>query len=175
MKRSEKILISLVLLSGCFLGEKTLYSSMQQQAASIAAQLTDVRQSLDSAKAEKDSMASRRLASVASFPPMEELSKLEASSSRLSAFLKEITDEEEDERFGITRLSTEPSAVSGSFVKTPVNIEVEASFPAVGRFLEHLEDSPLLAEIDSIELSRVDNDLRMVVAKIRMFSYTGAK
>ena len=73
--------------------------------------------------------------------------------------------------FSVSKIATSPPTLSQGFRKTLISLDAEATFLSIGTFLENLEDSPLLTEIDSIEIKRQAGDLKLCNAKIKIFSY----
>jgi hypothetical protein len=77
--------------------------------------------------------------------------------------------------FSLTKISSEKQVKATGYTQTLYSIEAEAPFIAIGKFLEKMEDSPLLTEVDSIEISRIGNEMKRCKAKIKLFSYVGAE
>jgi hypothetical protein len=68
-------------------------------------------------------------------------------------------------------MSTASQTFSGGFTQVAYDIELESNFLAVGRFLQRLEDSPLLTELHSIEIERAPSEMKRVRTNIKLYSY----
>jgi len=101
------------------------------------------------------------------------LEKYIGSNDRFSKVILGVVSGSKDGEFTISRIASEKSVKMGSYTQTAYEIEAESSFLAIGKFFETLEDSPLLTEVDSIEISRIEEEMRRCTAKIRLFGYTG--
>jgi len=175
LQRNEKILLGLVLLTLAFLNERTWMSSLKAEEAAADIRITELKKATADALAEKESFLNRDIAGAVAFPPSAELDHAGNASAKVSSFIRELASQESESRFRIVRLGTEEPQALKEFSRTPVTLDVEASFPAIGNFLEKLEDSPYLAEVESLEVYRVENDLRLCAAKIKIYSYAVGK
>ncbi|RZA05712.1 MAG: hypothetical protein EOP11_12190 [Proteobacteria bacterium] len=171
LQRNEKILLGLILVVLAFLNERAIITGMNERGAAAEVRLTELNKAISDAKAEKELFANRDIASVVSFPPTAALDEAGSASAKVSSFIRELASQESESKFRIVRLGTEDALAGAEYARTPVTLDVEATFPAIGHFLEQLEDGPFLAEVDSLEVYRVENDLRMCAAKIRIYSY----
>lgn len=175
LQRNEKILLGLILVVLAFLNERTLVTGMQNEQALNETRRAELTKATALAREEKDLFLRRDIASAVAFPPSGELDQAGAASAKVSSFIRELASQESESRFRINRLGTEETQAVKDYSRTPVTLDVEATFPAIGRFLEALEDAPFLAEVDSLEVYRVENDLRLCAAKIRIYSYAVGK
>jgi hypothetical protein len=75
--------------------------------------------------------------------------------------------------FSISKILAEKSKKTGAYTQTLYELETESSFLAIGKFLESLEDSPLLTEVESVEISRIEQEMKRCTAKIRLYGYVG--
>jgi hypothetical protein len=98
------------------------------------------------------------------------LDKYAKSNDHFSKVMMQLSDKA-GTPFSLTRFATENQTKVGPYTKTSISLEAQATFLTIGRFLETLDDSPLLTEVESIEIKRVSTDLKLCNAKIRIFSY----
>ncbi|NDG84649.1 MAG: hypothetical protein EBX52_06375 [Proteobacteria bacterium] len=101
------------------------------------------------------------------------LEKYVGSNDRFSKVIMGVVSGSKEGSFSISKIAAEKSVKVGIYTQTTYEIEAESSFLSIGKFLETLEDSPLLTEVDSIEISRIEEEMRKCTAKIRLFGYVG--
>jgi len=73
--------------------------------------------------------------------------------------------------FTVNRLAVEEHQLLSGYTKTLFTLDVDTSFLTLGQFIEKLESSQFLLEIQSIDISRVSQELKKCTAKIRLYSY----
>jgi hypothetical protein len=71
----------------------------------------------------------------------------------------------------VRKISLEKREKVEEFTKVTFTVEVEGTFLSVGRFIEGIERSKLLAEVGSIELKRQPGELKRCTAKLRLMGY----
>ena len=96
--------------------------------------------------------------------------KVSRSNDRFSNIMVKLAEIKADS-FTLGKISAAPPTKVDGFFKTAINLEAETTFLSLGSFLETLEDSPLLTEIESIEIKRQVSDLKLCNAKIKLYSY----
>ena len=77
--------------------------------------------------------------------------------------------------YRVNRLAMEKQEIKASFSKNTFNLEIETSFLKLGQFIEALEKSDFLLEINSVDVLRVDRELRKCTARIQLNSYVARK
>jgi hypothetical protein len=77
--------------------------------------------------------------------------------------------------FRVNRLSMDKQENKGAFSKSTFSLEIETSFLNLGQFIENLEKSDFLIEISSVEVNRINQELRKCTAKIQLNSYVARK
>jgi len=75
------------------------------------------------------------------------------------------------ESFVIQNLTAEKEETFSEYSKVLFNLEVDAPFLSVGKFLEKIEKSDLLTELVSIEATRIDPELKRCTIKLKLYSY----
>jgi hypothetical protein len=75
--------------------------------------------------------------------------------------------------FTVQKITSMQSTKFGGYTQTLYALEADSSFIAIGKFLENLEDSPLLTEIESIDIARIENEMKQCKASIRLYGYVG--
>ena len=93
------------------------------------------------------------------------------SNNHFSNVVTSIVESSKNDAFLLTKISSDKQAPVSGYVQTLYHVEVEASFIAIGKFLERLEDSSLLTEVDSIDITRLGTEMKRCKANINLFSY----
>lgn len=117
-------------------------------------------------------LSARQPVSVESKASQDLLEKYQKSNSRLANVITSIATDNPKYPFLLSRISTESQGAADGFSQILYNIELEATFVSIGKFLERLEDSPLLTEVNSIEIARVDSEMKRCHTKIKLLSYS---
>lgn len=117
-------------------------------------------------------LATRMPVSVESKASQDLLEKYRKSNSQLANVITSISTDNPKYPFLLSRISTESQNATDGFTKILYNIELEATFVSIGKFLERLEDSPLLTEVGSIEIARVSSEMKRCHTKIKLLSYS---
>ena len=95
------------------------------------------------------------------------------SNDRFSKVVMGIVAGSKDGSLSVSKISAERSLKVGAYTQTLYEVDAESSFLSIGKFLETLEDSPLLTEVDSIEITRIEQEMKRCSAKIKLFGYVG--
>jgi hypothetical protein len=74
-------------------------------------------------------------------------------------------------QFSLERLTVDEHKEVAGYSRTLFNLEIETSFIELGKFIEGLENSDFLVDFQSVEISRIDKELKRSKAKIKVFSY----
>ena len=90
---------------------------------------------------------------------------------RFSSVISSIVNSSKSKAFTLTKLSLEDQSTENGYKKMLYSLDAEASFIEIGKFLEKLEDAPLLTEVSSVEINRIDNEMKRCQAHIKLFSY----
>jgi hypothetical protein len=101
----------------------------------------------------------------------ELLDKYMKSNDRFSNVISTVISNSNNLSFVVNKIATESQAQLMGYAQTLYSIQASASFISIGKFLESLEDSPLLTEVQSIDIERTGNELKMCKANIKLFSY----
>ncbi len=170
--------MSLIFSSTLFISVLFLMQSWSQNKVNEIAKL-DQDISLIQAKMVKDQLAYDQLqkrapASVEANLASQLLEQYLKFNGRFSSVVNGIVLSSNGNAFALNKILSESQVQAVGYTQTLYSIEAEASFIAIGKFLEKMEDSPLLTEVDSIEISRIGNEMKRCKAKIKLFSYVGA-
>lgn len=76
------------------------------------------------------------------------------------------------EHFELKRVTNQKTELKGTQEVTTYELEVEAPFPSLAGFLGYLEKSDLLARVENISVFRIENELKLCQAKIRVVGYS---
>lgn len=191
LSKRELILGALTLLAVFFGFIKYIYLPKKSEIALLTQNIINQEVQLKTSRAELEAMsqvkgpalggpaASGGGASgglVSSTTSVNENSLPESSildvTSRLGAFISEISNTENNSPFRLVRITNEEQAeIDGAITKMSFSLDVETTFMEIGKFVEKLERSPLLTEVRSMQMSRLDDDLRMISVKLKLTSY----
>jgi len=90
---------------------------------------------------------------------------------KFSSVITGIVNSSKGRGFSLTKLSLEDQSIENGYKKILYSIDAEATFIDIGKFLEKLEDAPLLTEVTSIEINRIDVEMKRCQAQIKLYSY----
>jgi hypothetical protein len=174
LKRNEVILTSAVALMLFFAYGRYWKKTQKTQEQALISSISQARITMDADRIMLDQLAaSRAPASVQGVGAQELFEKYLKSNDRFSKIMAQLG--ESDDGFVVNRIAAESTTKAGAYTKTLLSMEIEAAFLSIGQFLEKLEDSPMLVEVESIEINRVATDLKLCNAKIKLFSYVAER
>ena len=101
------------------------------------------------------------------------LDKYFTSNAKFSSVIMGVFSGAKDDSFSLVRMTSEKSSKVGGYTQTLYQLEAESTFISIGKFLERLEDSSLLTEVESIDISRLGSEMERCKANIRLFGYVG--
>ncbi len=138
------------------LGYHTLYARQLQQVRTIEAQV---------AQEHRDQQVQQEVAKL--------LEQLERQRKRLppepdpSWLVREVVSHGQQAGLQLTSITQQPSEQQASALRLAVNLQVQASYHQLGRFLDSLERSESFIKVDKIELSN-PNDNGVAVARLML-------
>jgi hypothetical protein len=175
LNQRETILLSLIILSATVLSTRALGVKWRLQAQELDHKVSELSARKEKDRIEYEDRLNRSLASSQVLRSGEMISKIEENNDYFSTFVSKLAHQDGVGSFRILRLATDTPVQSPEYIRTPVTLTVESTFPAIGKFLESLENSPTLAEIDSMEIYRIESDLKKCSAKIKLSNYVVRK
>lgn len=92
------------------------------------------------------------------------------SPAKLASFITIQSRSRED--FKLKKISSEKTEKQGDLTATKLNIEVESSFGSLGKFIENIENSKMLARVENLNIHRIDKELRICRAQIGISGFT---
>ena len=173
LKWSESILISLMALVMMFLFQRYWLIPNSQKLVEIQTKTIETKKKIEEAQNLLSNFKTRMPASVEVKNAQSLLDRYITSNDRFSKVITGIFAGSKDGSFSISKISTERSTQVGAYTQTLYQLEAESSFIAIGKFLETLEDSPLLTEVESIDISRIESEMKRCKASIRLYGYVG--
>ena len=93
------------------------------------------------------------------------------ANDHFSSAITGIVNSSKSKAFTLIKLSLEDQSSDSGYKKMLYSLDAEASFIEIGKFLEKLEDAPLLTEVTSIEINRIDTEMKRCQAHIKLYSY----
>ena len=164
------ILVSFLLVSFAF--NKYWYSKKSIETKEMIAKLTNLinqvsmqqKNLLQIQKSKKNISLKSSLKS--------QLEKHLSSSRYFSNLIAELSFEKNPEKFKIQKIQVEKSTKFDGYTKNKIKLEIQSSFIGLGEFLEELENSKYLVEVNSIKLTKLDDDLLKCTSIVKVNSYT---
>ena len=175
MKMSESILISLFSVMSMFAFDRFWQKPHSKELKELQAKVVDAKRKIDDTQKLLDGLKNRApAAATADHHTASSLfDRYLTSNERFSNVIMGIFSGSKENEFSVQRISALQSTRFEGYTQTLYSLDAESNFIAIGKFLENLEDSPLLTEIESIDISRIDNELKQCRASIRLYGYVG--
>lgn len=167
----QSIMLTLIILCMLFLFERFFHKPRSLKVAEVAQEIRAEQEKLQASQNLLSQLAARKPSAIDSKASQDLLEKYVKSNDRFSKVVSSIASENEANPYQLNRISAEKQTQIAGYSQTLYNVELEATFISVGKFLERLEDSPLLTEVDSIEITRLNSEMKRCKTKIRLFSY----
>lgn len=173
LKFSESVLLSLVIVGGAFLFQRfwVLPNSqrlveLQEKAKVSQAKIEEMKTQLNTVKVKAP--ATEEVKTAQSL-----LDRYISTNEKFSSMIMGIFTGSKEREFTISKIIAEKSEQVGLYTQTLYQIDAESSFIAIGKFLEGLEDSALLTEVESINITKIEDEMKRCKASIRLFGYVG--
>jgi Tfp pilus assembly protein PilO len=90
----------------------------------------------------------------------------------LGNLIRKVSSSETLRDFTVRRINLEKEEKLPEYDKTKFQIEVEGPFHSIGNFLEELESSRFLTRVESVQVFRIEKELRLCRARIYVNSFT---
>ncbi len=177
-KLRETLLLSLGILAVGFGFQRFWVVPKTKSLDELGKQVDSARKQLDETRAMIAKVGSRAPASTTPVVADDHvarglLDRYLESNDRFSKVVMGIVSGSKEGSFTISKILAEKSQKMGAYTQTLYELETESSFLSIGKFLESLEDSPLLTEVESVEISRIEQEMKRCTAKIRLYGYVG--
>ena len=174
LKKNETILISLILvilmaLFGFLWKKSSFVTALNELQLKTDAAKTQVLES----RALYEKLSKREPAGVGA--TKEFLDQYVLLNDHFSSVITGIVNSSKGKEFTLTKLSLDDQSSEAGYKKMLYSIDAEASFIDIGKFLEKLEDAPLLTEVSSVEINRIDTEMKRCRAHIKLYSYVRAE
>jgi len=101
----------------------------------------------------------------------KQLGKYIEASKYMSNLLRQLGAEEGRADIHLRQIDIKETTKVNNLYRSSLQLEVESSFLALGRFLASLEKSDLLIEVKSLQLNRIDSELKRCQATIEVQGY----
>jgi hypothetical protein len=173
LKWTESLLISLFSVVALMAFERFWQKPHSKERKELEAKVASTRKSIEEAKKVLDDLKSRAPASQDNQTTQSLFHRYLSANDRFSSVVMGIFSGSKEYDFAVQKISALQSNRFEGYTQTLYSLEAESNFIAIGKFLENLEDSPLLTEIESIDISRIENELKQCKASIRLYGYVG--
>jgi hypothetical protein len=127
-------------------------------------------------KLENDLSAADALSKKANADPVEQaadaqMDRVREMNSNFANIVRELSGGDTPDLFTIKSLNLAKEEKMADYSKVLFNLELEAPFLSVGQFLERLEKSDLLTEVVSVDISRVQPEMKRCTIRLSLYSY----
>lgn len=158
------IVVAVALLAGKFLVADELLLALETngKAASVEMEIERSRNMLTD-------LSNRKPASITTSP----LYVYRQQNSGLGNLMRKVSAGAEVSRdFTVRKITLDKSESLPEFEKNRFALEVEGPFHAIGNFLEELEGSRFLTKVESVQVFRIEKELRLCRARIMVSSFS---
>ncbi len=91
----------------------------------------------------------------------------------LASFMKVIGEVDTNrEDLTVRKVASEKQEFSNDYEKTTLQMEIDTPFNSLGRLLEEIEESKILARVEKIQIMRIENELRLCRARVLLNTYS---
>lgn len=170
LKKNEIVMLSVTILCLFFLfyvtwekiGPAGAMIDLEQRSAVAKRKLADN-------KALFEKLNNRAPASVGF--SSEYMDRYVLNNDRFSGAINGIVTSSKAKDFVLKKIQLEEQSVENGYKKLLYILQADATFIEVGKFLEKIEEAPLLTEVNSVEITRDENEMRRCHAEIKLYSY----
>jgi hypothetical protein len=173
LKLSESILLSLVIVGGGVLFQRFWVLPNSQRLVELQEKAKATQAKIDELKTQLGTIKVKAPATEEVKTAQSLLDRYISTNDRFSSVIMGIFSGSKEREFNISKIIAEKSEKVGVYTQTLYQIDAESSFIAIGKFLEGLEDSALLTEVDSINITKIEEEMKRCRASIRLFGYVG--
>ncbi|MBU6152765.1 MAG: hypothetical protein KGP28_00555 [Bdellovibrionales bacterium] len=173
LKWSESLLISLFSVMSMFAFDRFWQKPHSLELMSLKARISETRKKVEDTQKVLEGLKNRVPAVADNQTTLSLLDRYLSSNDRFSNVIQGIFKGSKESEFSIQSIVALQSNRFEGYTQTLYSLEAESSFIAIGKFLENLEDSSLLTEIESIDIARIENELKQCKASIRLYGYVG--
>jgi|688.fasta_scaffold1024352_1 hypothetical protein len=173
LKLSESILLSFVIIGGALLFQRFWVIPNSQRLVEMQEKTKVIRAKIEELKTQLNTVAVKIPVNEEVKTAQSLLDRYISTNDKFSSVIMGIFSGSKEREFNISKIIAERSEKVGVYTQTLYQIEAESSFIAIGKFLEGLEDSALLTEVESINISKIEDEMKRCKASIRLFGYVG--
>jgi uncharacterized coiled-coil protein SlyX len=172
LSRTSNFMIYLIIAASSVLYYKMAFVGSRSTLDNLNRSIASEEVELEKARTQLNSLASGSSAMAADKRYSKDLNEKYMSANKsLGEVIETLAKGVEESSFAVNKIATEKQESHDGYTRTLFNVDVESSFPAIGRFLEGLEHSPLLTDVRSVQISRINGDLQRCSTTIKLYSY----
>ncbi|MCB0420782.1 MAG: type 4a pilus biogenesis protein PilO [Bdellovibrionales bacterium] len=93
------------------------------------------------------------------------------ASRYLSSLIERLGADKSNQGISLVKMSVSERTKVNDFSKNSFALEIESSFVALGKFLGTIEQSKMLLEVNSVHITRIDNEMKRCVATVEVDGY----
>jgi hypothetical protein len=173
LKWTESLLVSLFAVMSMVAFDRFWQKPHSKELKELQAKVTETRKKVDETRKVLEGLKNRAPASADHSTTLSLLDRYLTSNDRFSSVIHGIFSGSNGKEFSVQKITALQSNRFEGYTQTLYALEAESNFIAIGKFLENLEDSPLLTEIESIDIARIEDELKQCRANIRLYGYVG--
>jgi hypothetical protein len=175
LKWSESVLISAVALASMLAFERFWQRPNSKELKEIQSKVLETKKKIEDTRRVLEELKSREPASPENRTAQSLFDRYLNSNERFSSVVMGIFSGSKEADFSVQKITALQSNKFEGYTQTLYALEAESNFISIGKFLENLEDSPLLTEVESIDISRIENELKQCKANIRLYGNVGGE
>ncbi len=169
MNLRERILLVAILIVVALIGFRFTVVDEFLQISEIRKNTEAVEAEIARSRSMLSDLASRKPASFTSSP----LFAYKQENSGLGNLILRVSNSAESSRdFVVRRIALEKNESLPEFEKNSFQLEVEGPFHSIGNFLQDLEESRFLTRVESVQVFRIEKELRLCRARILVSSFS---
>lgn len=105
----------------------------------------------------------------------EMLKEYSEANRKFASVIQSISDEDGRDFLKVNKIETKETVTEGSLVRTKIALALDSPFVELGKFLEKIETSKMLASVASVKISRISDELKRCSATVEMNAYVAKK
>lgn len=169
----ERILIGLTTVGLCALTYGMGYQKQVKEVANLESQLASQKAEVEKKQNSLKDLETQNEALNKILNGKSQLKKYIETSRYMAELLRQLgaRDTYKNSNLNLRSINIKETAKVSNFSRSTFQLEIESSFIELGRYLASLEASDLLVEVQSVKLSRIDNELKRCIANIEVHGY----
>lgn len=171
MNMRERIMTAAVLVAVPCAYFSMVSQKQSNEILTTQAAVATTQQALQTSQATLVELELKAAVAQKSLNANDEVKRYLESNKYMSNLLRKLGADEEDNGLFLKDITIENNNKENNFYRSAMKVQVESTFVALGNFLGKLSDSETLIDVKSVELNRIDSDLKRCTATIQLQGY----